>query len=63
MNKNLDYLLDEYRDRINMLQTAIASGNCMSYEEYKDSCGQIRGLEAACLTITDLQQRMELSDE
>jgi len=46
-----------------MLQKAIAAGNCANHEEYKYACGQIRGLESACLTITDLKQRMENSDE
>jgi hypothetical protein len=59
----LDYLLDEYKERIDMLQKAISAGNCSSFEEYKYTCGQIRGLEAACLTITDLKQRTENSDE
>lgn len=63
MDKNLDYLLAEYVDRIQMLQKAMAAGNCANFEEYKYTCGQIRGLEAACLTITDLKQRMEKSDE
>jgi hypothetical protein len=63
VNKYLDYLLDEYKERIDMLQKAIAAGNCASHEEYKYACGQIRGLESACLTITDLKQRMENSDE
>ena len=63
MDKNLDYLLNEYKTRIDMLQKAIAAGNCANYEEYKYACGQIRGLESACLTITDLKQRMENSDE
>ena len=63
MDKHLDYLLNEYRDRINMLQNAISTGNCVNYEEYKYACGQIRGLESACLTITDLNQRMEKSND
>ena len=63
MNKYLDYLMDEYKERIDMLQKAIAAGNCANHEEYKYACGQIRGLESACLTITDLKQRMEISDE
>ena len=63
MDKNLDYLLTEYSERINMLQNAISAGNCVNYEEYKYACGQIRGLESACLTITDLKKRMEHSDE
>ena len=63
MEQNLDYLLTEFIDRIQMLQKAMAAGNCANFEEYKYTCGQIRGLEAACLTITDLKQRMENSDE
>jgi hypothetical protein len=59
----LDYLLNEFKDRIRMLQHAAGAGNCSSYDEYKYTCGQIRGLEAACLTITDLKHRMENSDE
>lgn len=59
----LDYLLDEYKDRIIMLQKAVAAGNCVNHEEYKYACGQIRGLESACLSITDLKQRMELNNE
>ena len=63
MNQYLDYLLDEYKERIDMLQKAVAAGNCANHEEYKYACGQIRGLESACLTITDLKQRLENSDE
>lgn len=63
MDKNLDYLLGEFIERIQMLQKAMAAGNCSNFEEYKYTCGQIRGLEAACLTITDLKQRLENSDE
>lgn len=60
---DLDYLLKEHRERIDTLKQAIAAGNCASYDEYKYACGQVRGLEAACLTITDLKQRLENSDE
>lgn len=63
MDKYLDYLMDEYKERIDMLQKAVAAGNCINHEEYKYACGQIRGLESACLTITDLKQRMENSNE
>lgn len=63
MDKKLEFLLAEYKNRIEMLQKAISAGNCANYEEYKYACGQIRGLESACLTITDLNQRMENSNE
>ena len=63
IDQNLDYLLDENRERIEMLKQALAAGNCQSFEEYKYVCGQLRGLEAACLTIVDLKQKLENSDE
>jgi hypothetical protein len=63
MDKNLEYLLDEYKERISVLKQAVAAGNCQSFEEYKYACGQLRGLESACLIITDLKQRLENSDE
>lgn len=63
MDKKLEFLLVEYKTRIDMLQKAVSAGNCANYEEYKYACGQIRGLESACLTITDLNQRMENSNE
>lgn len=63
IDKNLDYLLDENKERMEMLKNALAAGNCQSYEEYKYVCGQLRGLEAASLTIIDLKQRLESADE
>ena len=63
MDKNLEYLLDEYKDRMKMLQEAVAAGSCQNFEEYRYVCGQLRGLEAACLTIVDLKNRLENSDE
>lgn len=63
MDQNLDYLLTEYKERIEMLQKAISAGNCTNFEEYKYACGQILGLESACYIITDLKQRLENSDE
>lgn len=59
----LDYLLSEFRDRIDMLKQAAAAGNCTSFDEYKHTCGQIRGLESACMLITDLKKRLESSDD
>lgn len=57
------YLMKEYQERMDTLRDAIAAGHCVSYEEYKFACGQIRGLEAACTVIQDLKQHMETSDD
>jgi len=46
-----------------MLQTALSRGACTTFDEYKYTCGQIRGLEAACSIIEDLKQQLEHSDD
>jgi hypothetical protein len=61
MDKNLDFLLSEYKDRIGYLSQNLAQGACPSIEEYRYICGQIRGLESSCLVITDLKNRMEIN--
>lgn len=63
MDRNLEYLLNAYRDRMRMLQEAVSRGNCMSYEEYKFACGQLRGLEAACGIVEDLKSNLEIADD
>ena len=63
MDKNLKYLLEQYTERMNMLSEAMARGMCTSYEEYKFTCGQLRGLESACSVIQDLIDKLEKLDE
>jgi hypothetical protein len=61
--KELDYIVSEFTKRMTMLSEATARGQCSSYDEYKYTCGQLRGLEAACAIVEDLKQRMENSDD
>jgi hypothetical protein len=63
MDRNLEFLLSEFKDRMSMLSEALIRGNCPTIEEYRYICGQLRGLEAACGIIADLKQRLENSDE
>ena len=63
MDKTMEYLLEQYKERMAMLSEAMARGMCTSYEEYKFTCGQLRGLESACAVIQDLADRLENSDE
>ncbi len=63
MDKTLEYLLKQYKDRMEMLTEAVSRGNCKDIEEYRFVCGQLRGLEAACAVIKDLAERMENSDD
>lgn len=61
--KIYDVLLQEFQERMAILSEAMARGNCTSFEEYRYTCGQLRGLEAACTIIIDLKQRMETIDD
>lgn len=55
----LDYLIGQYQERIQMLGDALTYGQCKDFEEYRYTCGQVRGLEAACAIIKDLKDRLE----
>ena len=57
-----EYLLKEYKERIAVLSEALASGGATSYDEYRYTCGQIRGLESACFVISDLKRHLETQD-
>lgn len=61
--KELAYLLKEFTERMTMLSDAMAHGQCATLEEYKYTCGQFRGLEAACAIVKDLEQRLERYDD
>lgn len=59
----LDYLVDEFKERIEYLKDGLARGNLASIDDYKYVCGQLRGLETACGVIQDLKKRLENSDD
>jgi hypothetical protein len=63
MDKQLEYLLSEYKERMDMLTFALRTNNVANMEDYRYICGQLRGLEAACAIIEDLTKRLENSDE
>ena len=63
MDKNLEYILREINERRTMLTEAVARGSCTSHEEYRYTCGQLRGLEAACAIIADLEKLLEHPDD
>ena len=58
-----DYLLKEYKERIERLTEALTHGSGIdSFDMYQYVRGQIRGLSAACLVIVDLKQHLEHLD-
>lgn len=58
-----DVLIGQINEKVQQLQEAVANGNAASFEEYKKTCGEIRGLLTARQYILDFKQRMEENDE
>jgi len=59
----LEILVEQLDDKLQQLQEHLATGNINQFEEYKRTCGEIKGLLIARGYVLDLQQRMEQSDE
>jgi hypothetical protein len=59
----LDVLIKQLDDKIAMLKEAVILGNYEKFEEYKRSCGEIRGLLIARGYVLDLKDKMENSDD
>jgi uncharacterized protein YaaR (DUF327 family) len=63
MTTALEILVKQIDEKVQQLQEHIASGRPETFEEYKRTCGEIKGLLTARGYTLDLQQRMENSDE
>jgi uncharacterized protein YaaR (DUF327 family) len=59
----LDVLVKQLDDKIAQLKEAVILGNYEHFEEYKRSCGEIRGLLIARGYVLDLKDKMENSDD
>jgi uncharacterized protein YaaR (DUF327 family) len=59
----LEILVQQLDDKLQQLQEHVSTGNISQFEEYKRTCGEIKGLLIARGYTLDLQQRMEQSDE
>ena len=59
----LDVLVKNIDERTEYLQQAVGSGRAASFEEYKGTCGEIKGLLVARGFILDLKQTMEQSED
>jgi uncharacterized protein YaaR (DUF327 family) len=59
----LELLVKQLDDKIAQLKEAVVVGNYEKFEDYKKSCGEIRGLLVARGYVLDLKDRMEKSDE
>jgi len=59
----LDVLVQQLDDKIEQVKEAVTSGNFEKFEDYKKTCGEIRGLLIARGYVLDLKDRMEKSDD
>jgi hypothetical protein len=59
----LEILVQQLDEKVQQLQEHVSTGRPESFEEYKRTCGEIKGLLTARGYVLDLQQRMEQSDE
>jgi uncharacterized protein YaaR (DUF327 family) len=59
----LEIIAKHIDDKIAQLKDAVVLGNYEKFEDYKKSCGEIRGLLIARGYVLDLKDQMEKSDE
>jgi hypothetical protein len=59
----LDLLVKQLDEKVEQLKDATANGNFENFDEYKKTCGEIRGLLTARGYVLDLKDRLENSDE
>jgi len=63
IDKALRLLCERIDDKVKQLQEDLGAGNAKSFEEYKSTCGEIKGLLTARLNVLDLQKTIEESDD
>ena len=59
----LDVLVQQTDEKVAQLKDYLADGRCENFEEYKRTCGEIRGLLIARGYTLDLKQNLEISDD
>jgi hypothetical protein len=63
MDKTLEVLLKQVREKRNQVVEAVSNNAAKDYAEYQKLCGEIRGLSLTEGFILDLAKNMEYSDE
>jgi hypothetical protein len=59
----LTYIQKEIASEIEVIKEDLAAGNAKSFDEYRHSCGVVRGLLIARNKIAEVAERLENSDE
>jgi hypothetical protein len=63
MDKTLEVLLKQYKDKRSQLADAVSSGAAKDYAEYRALCGEIRGLLTAESYLLDLAKNLENAND
>ena len=58
-----DVIVKEIDEKVAQLKDFLSEGKSETFEDYKKTCGEIKGLLIARGYTLDLQQRLENSDE
>ena len=58
-----DVLVDQMQADIDSATAFLGKGSANDYAAYRETCGLIRGLQAAQQYVVDLSRRMENDDE
>jgi hypothetical protein len=59
----LEVIVQQTDDKVSQLKNYLADGRCENFEDYKKTCGEIRGLLIARGYALDLKQNLEISDD
>jgi len=63
MDKTLELVLEQLKEKRQQLIEAVATNSCRDFAEYQKLCGKIRVLSIAEGFIVDLTRLMEQSDD
>ena len=58
-----DVIVQQIDEKVTQLKDFLAEGRSENFEDYKKTCGEIKGLLIASGYILDLKQNMDNSDE
>lgn len=59
----MELIVKQIDDKTSFLREGLSLGRATTLEEYKGTCGEIKGLLVARGFILDLMQKMEESDD
>jgi uncharacterized protein YaaR (DUF327 family) len=59
----LEVVVKQIDEKVEQLKETLVSGNFESFEGYKKTCGEVRGLLIARGYALDLKDKLENSDE